>query len=100
MEVFKMFFHKFFCNRNGCLDVAVATMENTSDRSSSPYSTDEHSVDDKSIITLRFITSSKVCKLTMKVVWELIDSVDTFDGSFSYAICFLSHLLFELVRSQ
>lgn len=34
-------------------------MENTSDRSSSPLSADEQSLDDKSIVTLRFITSSK-----------------------------------------
>ena len=42
------------------LVVAVAAMENTSDRSSSPLSADEQSLDDKSIVTLRFITSSKV----------------------------------------
>ena len=35
-------------------------MENASDRSSSPLSTDEQSLDDKAVVTLRFITSSKV----------------------------------------
>jgi len=40
--------------------VAVTVMENASDHSSSPLSTDEQSVDDKSVVTLRFITSSKV----------------------------------------
>ena len=39
---------------------AVTAMENASDRSSSPLSTDEQSLDDKAVVTLRFITSSKV----------------------------------------
>jgi len=35
-------------------------MENASDRSSSPLSNDDSSFDDKSLVALRFIASSKV----------------------------------------
>ena len=43
-----------------CVFAFTAVMENVSDRSSSPLSTDEQSIDNKSVVTLRFTTSSKV----------------------------------------